>query len=73
MHLDQRCSSAISPELKKIRVLSIDPLLNCRHDFFVRPEMTSTGILTQVREQEEVNTFKQHKSNKKKPRRYRMA
>ena len=36
------------PRTEKVRVLSIDPLLNCRHDFFVRPEMTSTDILFQV-------------------------
>ena len=34
--------------MEKVRVLSADPLLSCRHDFFVRPEMTSTDILFQI-------------------------
>ena len=29
------------PRTKNVRVLSIGPLLNSRHAFFVRPEMTS--------------------------------
>ena len=32
------------PRTEKVRVLSINPLLNCRH-FFIRPEMKSTNIL----------------------------
>ena len=35
------------PRTEKVRVLSIDPLLNCLHDFFIRPEMKSTDILFQ--------------------------
>ena len=30
---------------ENVRALSTDPLLNCRHDFFVRPAMKSTDIL----------------------------
>ena len=33
------------PRTEEARVLVSDPLLNCRHDFFVGPEMTSTDIL----------------------------
>ena len=35
------------PRIAKVRVLSIDPLINFRQDFFVRPEMTLTDILYQ--------------------------
>ena len=33
------------PRTEKVRVLSFDPFFSCCHDFFVRPEMTSTDIL----------------------------
>ena len=33
------------PRTEESRVLVSDPLLNCHHDFFVGPEMTSTDIL----------------------------
>ena len=36
------------PRTEEARVLVYDPLLNCRHDFFVGPEMTSMDILFQV-------------------------
>ena len=36
------------PRTEKVRFFSIDLVLKCRHDFFVRPEMTSTDILFQV-------------------------
>ena len=36
------------PRTENVKVLSIDPLLNCRPDFFIRPEMKSPDILFEV-------------------------